>query len=56
MSGAMFEVSPSPSGRRWRAAPDECGPAETFRCACPHPAFGHPLPEGEGRVNLELPQ
>jgi glycosyltransferase involved in cell wall biosynthesis len=37
---------PSPTGRRWREAPDE-GPA-----AGPHPALrsaqGHPLPAGEG--------
>src|SRR5437879_1978911 len=35
----ISEASPSPSGRRWREAPDEGKTAETFRYDCPHPAL-----------------
>src|SRR6185312_2040118 len=50
---------PSPSGRRWREAPDEGsgtraaalhGGLQTLRACVPSPApAGHPLPEGEGK-------
>src|ERR1051326_3269435 len=33
----MSDASPSPSGRRWREAPDEGEPDETFRRDHPHP-------------------
>ena len=36
---------PSPTGRRWPEGPDE----GVF--AGPHPAFGHPLPVGEGTLD-----
>src|SRR5208337_947129 len=37
---------PSPAGRRCRAAADQGGSASAS--TTPHPAFGHPLPVGEG--------
>ena len=43
-------IEPSPSGRGTRAEGAQGEGLEwiIFRCACPHPAFGHPLPVGEG--------
>ena len=45
------QPSPSPSGRGCREA---AGDAEQGLTECilidPHPAFGHPLPEGEGHA------
>ncbi|HEX3582807.1 MAG TPA: DEAD/DEAH box helicase, partial [Thermoanaerobaculia bacterium] len=47
-------LNPSPSGRRWRDAPDEGrGSREELdhdfcETHAPHPASGHPLPGGEG--------
>src|SRR5262245_24574746 len=42
-------MSPSPSGRGTpRSARVRARMDKTFRCDCPHPAFGHPLPAGEG--------
>ena len=38
---------PSPSGRRWREAPDE-GSAQSGRSTDPEPSPPAPLPEGEG--------
>jgi hypothetical protein len=35
----QFRASPSPSGRRWREAPDEGTHTKTFEQACPHPAL-----------------
>ena len=48
ISWAMSQASPSPSGRRWPEGPDEGRNGSMLRLARPHPAFGHPLPEGEG--------
>src|SRR3989442_10257392 len=37
-------ASPSPSGRRWREAPDEGGHAERVLLSCPPPAPPRPPP------------
>src|SRR5208283_1821628 len=47
MRGAGLRL-PSPAGRRCRAAADEGGVRASASTA-PHPAFGHPLPAGEGQ-------
>jgi hypothetical protein len=43
-------MCPSPLGRRWPEGPDEGQSPFGFqpRKRAPHPAFGHPLPRGEG--------
>ncbi|HEY2322180.1 MAG TPA: DEAD/DEAH box helicase [Thermoanaerobaculia bacterium] len=49
-------LTPSPSGRRCREAADEGRASREVRVLAsgemdaPHPGFGHPLPEGEGRL------
>src|SRR5208337_4833418 len=43
---APYLRPPSPPGRRCRVAADEGGSASAS--PTPHPAFGHPLPLGEG--------
>ena len=51
---------PSPTGRRWRAAPDEGvqtmarGSSIVTDVSLPHPPFGHLLPGGEGKHILLL--
>jgi len=45
-AGDTLHRPPSPPGRRCRAAADEGGRASAS--PTPHPAFGHPLPVGEG--------
>ena len=51
-------LSPSPTGRRWREAPDEGGgmtSQERFpsvQISRPHPPSGHLLPEGEGKKDV----
>jgi len=56
------KACPSPSGRRWRGAPDEGSPPydlvdlQNRGAGCPHPALArHPLPVGEGKsIDLEF--
>jgi hypothetical protein len=53
--GAALSCGPSPTGRRWPEGPDEGGfLRSSTRRIVPHPAFGHPLPVGEGRANTDL--
>src|SRR5207249_6880229 len=51
-----LRTCPSPFGRRWPGGPDEGGHAEMLRHSRPHPAFGHPLPEGEGHTPIHAGQ
>src|SRR5689334_8027192 len=45
---SIDETSPSPSGRRWREAPDEGGQTITFVQSRPHPALRATLSRREG--------